>query len=209
VPDVSARERHLERVSAAFLAVATVLAAWSAFQSAKWGGEQAGHYSRASAARTESVRQSTLAGQQTVVDVNLFTQWATAYSRDETELADFFFDRFRDEFKPAVEAWIATHPLTNPDAPPSPFAMPEYHLAATDKADAEERAADEESGLAQRDNQRSDDYVLTAVLFASVLLFAGLAPKFESSSIQLAMLGLAGAALVGGVVILVALPKAL
>jgi hypothetical protein len=209
MPDVTARERHIERVSAAILAVATVLAAWSAFQSAKWGGEQAGHYSRASAARTESVRQSTRAGQLTVIDVDLFTQWVTAYGRNETELADFFFDRFRDEFKPAVQAWIATRPLENPDAPPSPFAMPQYHLAATDSAEAQERRADEESALAERDNQRSDDYVLTAVLFASVLLFAGLAPKFEAESIQVAMLSLAGTALLAGVAILVALPKAL
>jgi hypothetical protein len=207
VPDVSAQERRVERFSAAILAVATVLAAWSAFQSAKWGGEQAGHYSRAGAARTESVRQSTRAGQLVVIDVDLFTQWATAYSRNETDLAEFFFARFRDEFRPAVEAWIATRPLENPDAPRSPFVMPEYHLEANDKAEAEEQRADEEAALAERDNQRSDDYVLTAVLFASVLLFAGLAPKFEAHSIQVFMLVLAGVALLAGGAILVALPK--
>lgn len=209
MPDVSPHERRIERFSAAILAVATVLAAWSAFQSAKWGGEQAGHYSRASAARTESVRQSTLAGQLTVIDVDLFTQWATAYSRNESDLADFFFARFRDEFRPAVEAWIATRPLENPDAPRSPFVMPEYHLEATDKADAEEQRADGEAALAERDNQRSDDYVLTAVLFASVLLFAGLAPKFEALSVQIFMLVLAGVTLLAGMAILVALPKTL
>ena len=29
-------------------------------------------------------------------------------------LADFYFNRFRAEFKPAVDAWIATKPLKTP-----------------------------------------------------------------------------------------------
>jgi hypothetical protein len=44
--------------------------------------------------RTESVRFSWLAGQQTAVDVALFTQWAEAIATDETELADFLRERF-------------------------------------------------------------------------------------------------------------------
>jgi hypothetical protein len=40
-----------------------------------------------------------------------------------------------------------------------------------------------------------------------VLLFAGLAPKFEAHSIQVFMLVLAGVALLAGAAILVALPK--
>jgi hypothetical protein len=49
--------------------------------------------------------------------VATFTQWVDAYARNETQLADFYRQRFRPEFKPAVEAWIATRPLQNPQAP--------------------------------------------------------------------------------------------
>ena len=43
-----------------------------------------------------------------------FTQWVDAYARNESELRDFYFRRFRSEFKPAVEAWVATEPLQEP-----------------------------------------------------------------------------------------------
>ena len=41
------RERRIDVASASLLAIATVLAAWSAFQSAKWSGEQATAYAQA------------------------------------------------------------------------------------------------------------------------------------------------------------------
>ena len=61
---------------------------------------------------------------QTQIDVALFTQWVDAYARDETELAAFYRKRFRAEFQPAFDAWVATKPRTNPRAPLSPFVMP-------------------------------------------------------------------------------------
>ena len=88
------------------------------------------------AARVESTRAANVANRQAQIDVALFTQWVDAYARDETELADFYRKRFRAEFQPAFEAWVATKPRTNPDAPLSPFAMPQYKLAATAQADA-------------------------------------------------------------------------
>ena len=36
--------------------------------------------------------------------------------------------RFRDEFKPAFAAWLATKAFTNPSAPGTPFAMPQYRV---------------------------------------------------------------------------------
>ena len=53
--------------------------------------------------------------------------------------------RFRDEFRPAFEAWQATDPLVTPGVPRTPFAMPEYRLEATARAeelDAQQRGLD-------------------------------------------------------------------
>jgi hypothetical protein len=36
---------------------------------------------------------------------------------------------------PAFAAWLASRPFTNPDAPSSPFVMPQYRLADTVKAE--------------------------------------------------------------------------
>ena len=60
---------------------------------------------------------------------------STPTPRSRRELADFYFKRFRAEFRPAVDAWVATRPLKNPNAPLTPFAMPQYKLAA--RAEAE------------------------------------------------------------------------
>ena len=80
-------------------------------------------------------RRPALANTQTEIDVATFTQWVNAYAQKQTELADFYFKRFRKEFRPAVDAWVATRPLKNPQAPLTPFAMPQYKLAARAEAD--------------------------------------------------------------------------
>lgn len=202
------RERRIDIASAALLAVATVLAAWSAFQSAKWSGEQATAYAQAGAARQESVRNSTLAGQQLIIDVTIFEQYVDAYAAGDEKLRDFYLERARDEFRPALDAWIALEPVNNPeDTPGTPFELPQYRLQAEDEAERLEREAVDSFQLALRDNQRADNYVLLTVLFASVLLFAGLAPKSRRYSMQLTMIVMATVVLVIGVGLLIALPK--
>ena len=132
---------RVELVATVLLAVATVATAWSGYQSTRWNGEQAKAGGRANALRIESAKAAGLANAQSGVDVATFTQWANAYSLRQTELADFYFKRFRPEFKPAVDAWVATRPLKNPAAPPTPFAMPQYRLAARAQADQLEAQA--------------------------------------------------------------------
>jgi hypothetical protein len=58
--------------------------------------------------------------------VATFVQWVNAERSKDEALADFYRDRFRKEFRPAFAAWEATRPAENPDAPLTPFAMPEY-----------------------------------------------------------------------------------
>ena len=181
-------EKRVEIISAVLLAVATVGTAWSGYQSARWSGIQANSYSAANAARLESTRASTRAGQLTQIDVGLFTQWVDAYASDKTELADFYRERFRDEFRPAFDAWIAMKPKTNPDAAKSPFALPEYRVAEEEKADRLETEANLEAERARNANQRSDNYVLAVVLFASVLFFAGISTKFDSPRVKVGLI---------------------
>jgi hypothetical protein len=202
------RERRIDIASALLLSIATVLAAWSAFQSAKWGGEQATSYAEASSTRQESVRESTLAGQQTIIDVSVFMQFVDAYRSGDMKLADFYRERARKEFRPVLNAWIALDPIKNSaTAPPTPFQMPQYRLAATEASDRLQEQAEAKFQQALQDNRRSDNYVLLAVLFASVLLFAGLAPKSRSYPIQVAMVSLAAVVLAVGVAFLLAFPK--
>lgn len=180
--------RWTEIVSAILLGIVTIATAWSGYQSARWGGVQSTKYSQASALRVESTRASTQAGQQIQIDVALFSNWLNAYADENQPLEEFYRERFRTEFLPAFEAWLATKPAQNPEAPPSPFAMPEYQLAATQQSqDLEQQAsATFEEGKAA--NQQSDDYILNAVILASVLFLAGIAPRFDWLPVRVAVI---------------------
>ncbi len=219
-PDDAARGAiRIELVATVFLAIATVLTAWSAFQSAKWSGVQAINFSAANAVRTESARASDLANTQRAVDVDTFVAWVSAvaaergvapagrpYRPEEGTESGFLYDRFRDEFKPAVEAWLATRPLLDPAAPATPFQMPEYQLAADAEAERLVQESEDRRDNALAANQRSDNYVLLTVLFASVLLFAGVSTKLRGRRAQQVLLVTAGVLLMGAAVTLVTFP---
>ena len=218
------RRERIELVATILLTLATVLTAWSAFQSTKWSGTQAIHFARAGADRTDSAKASNRANTEVIVDVDTFVAWASAlaaersiepsasmaedgsYEPDPTMLSGFLFARFRDEFKPAVDAWLAERPLENADAAPTPFALPEYELESQRESDRLDGAADRQSELARRDNQRGDNYVLTTVLFASVLFFAGVSAKLGSTRNRLATVALACVLLVAGLLVIATFP---
>ena len=183
-------DRHFELAATVLLAIAAVATAWASYQSARWHGDQARAQSASIAARVESTRAANVANRQGQIDVALFTQWVDAYARNETELANFYDKRFRPEFKPAFEAWVATRPRKNPSAPLSPFAMPQYKLAATAAADRLEVKAAAASKRAGAFIQRADDYSLAVVLFASSLFFAGISTRLRSSATRMVVLGL-------------------
>jgi hypothetical protein len=206
VSDPASKTDRVEILATVLLALAAVATAWSSYQASRWNGEQAKGFSRGNAARIESTRASGLADAQTQIDVATFTQWANAYALGETKLADFYFRRFRPEFKPALTAWIATRPLRNPTAPLTPFAMPQYKVAARAEADRLEAVADAYSAKGRADVQRATNYVLGVVIFAVALFFAGMSTKLRARRLQVVLLGLGAAAFLGAVVWLATQP---
>ena len=186
----TAAEGHnwTELVATVLLAAATVATAWSGYQSTRWNGEQAKAAARANALRIDSAKADGLANSQTEIDVATFSQWVNAYAQKQTELADFYFKRFRAEFRPAVDAWVATKPLKNPEAPLTPFAMPQYKVSARAEADRLNEEAEVHAAQARRNIQRASNYVLGVVLFASALFFAGMSTKLTSPRLRIVML---------------------
>ncbi|HEX5881133.1 MAG TPA: hypothetical protein VF468_22875 [Actinomycetota bacterium] len=205
----SGRRIWVEVASAILLSVAALAIAWSGYQASRWTGEQAKAFSRANAARVESTRWSNLANSQSEIDVATFTQWVNSYARNETELADFYRKRFRPEFMPAVETWIATRPLKNPDAPLTPFATPQYHLAARAESDRLETKAGAEAAVANRNVQRATNYVLGVVLFSSALFFAGISSRIGNQGTRAVVLGIGWLMLLTGLVWITTLPISL
>jgi hypothetical protein len=118
-------------------------------------------------------------------------------ARNETKLAEFYRRRFRKEFKPAVEAWIATRPLRNPNAPLTPFATPQYRLAANAEAERLQTRAEAVAAEASRDIQRATNYVLGVVLFSAALFFGGISTRLGSLRARAAVLGIGCVVLLG------------
>jgi len=199
----------VELLATVLLALAAVATAWCSYQATRWNGEQAKAGAAASAVRFQAARSADLANAQTEVDVATFSQWVNAYARNEAKLADFYRTRFRPEFAPAVEAWIATKPLVNSDAPLTPFRMPQYKLAATAKADRLDKQAEVLAAEVRRDLQRASNYVLGVVLCAVALFFAGMSAKLSSRQLRLAMLVLGCVVFLGTVAWLITFPVSL
>jgi len=206
----AARADHrLELAAVVLLAIAAVATAWSSYQSSRWHGKQAQAQSASIAARVESTRASGVANRQTQIDVALFTQWVDAYAREQSELASFYRQRFREEFTPAFDAWVATRPLRNSDAPLSPFALPEYKLAATAEAATLEARAAAASNNVGTYIQRADNYVLAVVLFAAALFFAGISTRLRSPTTRMVVLGLGYALFLGNLIWIATFPVSL
>src|SRR5262249_32544932 len=135
VPDTR-RERLLELVVTVLLACAALISAWSASEASRFSSAQSDANNAASSFRIESAKAESRAGQLQLVDTIAFEQWAAAVAEANTQRATFAERRFREEFRPALEAWRALDPLNDPHAPRTPFTMKEYKVAAQERADA-------------------------------------------------------------------------
>lgn len=201
-------EERVEVVAAILLALATVLSAWGAYQATRWSGEQANNYAESAALRAESGRHGTVASRQIQIDVQTFIAWVDAKATGDDRLADFYVERFRAEFLPAFTAWRLGTVLDAEGLPEgTPFDQPQYVNAEQAIANDLFAQADAALAEAQWNNQISDNFVLTAVLFASVLLFAGIAPRFRPQWIRWTMLAVAGVVFCIGLVVEFLLPQ--
>jgi hypothetical protein len=204
--DVDRRERLLELTAAALMAVATLAIAWSGYQAARWSGLEAQEYAEANAARAEANEARTIAAQDRLQDLTNFNRWLELSTQGATELAALYEERFRPEFVPAFEAWLADDPLDNPGATPSPLLEPEYRLGENAKAEALEAEATENFDGGREATENGDKYVFTTVFLAAVLFFAGMSLRFRLTTMRVAILVLGVVFLGVGVVQLLSLP---
>jgi hypothetical protein len=175
--------KRLELLATVLLAMAAVATAWSSYQATRWNGEQA-----KAASQTNGIR----------IDA--------ANAHDDADLAEFYEARFRDEFQPAFDAWLATDPLLNRDAPATPFAMPEYQLESQTEADRLDQQGEASAAAVRRDIVRASNYVLGVVLFAVALFFAGISTKLASDRLRLVTLVVGYTVFLGTVVWMATFP---
>ena len=158
--------------------------AWSSYQATRWNGEQAKTAARVNALRIGSATASGRANFETQIDVTTFTQWIDAFAGGNEELTQFYYDRFRPEFRPAVDAWLATKPRTNPNAPRTPFVMPQYQQESRQEAERLDAEAEILAAQVRENIQRASNYVLGVVLFAVSLFFAGMSTRLKATRLR-------------------------
>jgi hypothetical protein len=172
-------DRFLELGSAVLLALATVASAWCVYESERWSGVQTFRLNDSDVADRQASQLAIKANHDRLLDTVTFMRFMTALEQNNTTLQQLYLERFRPEMRAAVNAWLATHPMTNRDAPLSPFVMPEYHVPLADQAQKARDKGAEEHDAAVKAKQVSERYTLITVLLASVFFFGGIATHFE------------------------------
>lgn len=196
-----------ELIETIILTLATFATAWAGYQASQWGNAASTLDIRSTALLIEASKHLGRAQQLELLDVGLFTDWVDATAAGDASLAGFYRDRFRDEFRPAFDAWLATRPLDNPDAPGSPFEMVEYRPAALDEALALQDEAARAAQSAEIIDGYGDRYTLLTVILAASLLLAGLGNRFEWEELRAFIVGAALLVLLLSVGSLLWLPK--
>ncbi len=189
------------------LSIVAVATAWSGYQAARWDGRQAFQYGTASRLRVQADEADTLGGQQRLLDVSTFNTWIQAHAEGNERLARLYVRRFSDEYRVAFDAWLKTHPFSDPDAPAGPLFMPQYHNTQTELAATLNEQADAafEEGTAARET--GDRYVRQTVLLATVLFLVAIAQRFKFRGVRVAATVLAGALMVVALAGVVTLPR--
>jgi hypothetical protein len=114
--------------------------------------------------------------------------------------------RFRPEFRVAFDAWRATKPESNPQAPPGPTYMPEYRQPELEEATQLDRQADGAFARGVTAGKRSDDYVRTTVFLATVLFLVGISTQFPLRGVRYGLVAVGTVLLVFSIVQLAQLP---
>jgi hypothetical protein len=208
--DHRGEERHdrvVSIVEAILLAIVAVLAAWSGYSAAKWSTESRLELASSSSARIGANRALTEANELRNFDSTTFDAWFTAYVAGNQEAMEIAARRFRPEFEIAFEAWLATDPQTNPDAPPGPTYMPEYEQPGLERAAELDAQADEHFHQGEEYGTTADDYVRTTVYLATVLFLVGISGHFRVRAARYGLVAVGVVMLVVASIQLVALPK--
>jgi hypothetical protein len=205
--DSVGRDRLLSIGEAVLLSIVALLAAWSGYAAAKWSTESRLDLAEASSARSEANRSNLDALELRNLDSSAFEAWFAAYTAGNQEAMALAARRFRPSFRVAFDAWRATSPETNPDAPRGPTYMPQYRQPGLARARALDERADEAFAAGSSSGKTADDYIRGTVFLAVVLFLVGISTHFPLRGARYALIGLATVLLVVSVVQLAGLPR--
>lgn len=200
------RDRLLSIVEAVLLSLVAVLAAYSGYAAAKWSTESSVSLAKASAERAKANRADLEALQLRTLDSVSFNAWFTAFTAGNVRAERIAERRLRPGYRPAFDAWLATDPAHNPNAPPGPAYMPEYVVSQEVDANAFDRQAEAQFSKGSEAGATGDKYVRDTVFLATVLFLVGISSHFPLRSARYGLIAVGALLLVFAVVQLLGLP---
>jgi hypothetical protein len=202
----SRHDRRLSIAEALLLSLVAVLAAYSGYAAAKWGTESSIQLAKASAQRVRASRLDNDAIVTRTLDSVSFNAWFSAFSVGNKKAEALAVKRLRPGYRPAFNAWLATDPAHNPNAPPGPSYMPQYVIPQATAATAADTAADEAFAEGTVAGETADKYIRDTVFLATVLFLVGISGHFRIIQARLGLIGIGAALLVFSVIQLLGLP---
>ena len=202
-----ARARVLSIAEAFLLSIVALLAAWSGYSAARWSTESRIRLAEASAERTKANRASLEALETRNFDSSTFEAWFAAYTAGNEQAMAIAKRRFGPGFRIAFDAWRATNPETNPNAPRGPTYMPQYRQPGLARAKALDDQAEEKLASGAAAGETADKYIRGTVFLATVLFLVGISTHFPLLGARYGLIGLAAVLLAVSVVQLAQLPR--
>lgn len=206
--DTKSKDRKIEIIATIMLGIIMVAISWSSYQSHLWSGVQTFLLRDVNKDSLDVTKKELQQGQYSAVDLLTFTQYSNALIRKDQNLTNFYYERFRPEMRVAVDAWLKTDPLNNPDAPATPFAMSEYNKTYAIEAQQSAQKTELELQQAQQANENSSNYVLLTVIYSSALFIDGIIGRTSTRKIGLILLAMTLVITIVATVALLQLPLA-
>ena len=204
--DQDQHDRRLAIVEAVLLSLVAVLAAYSGYAAAKWSTESSVTLAKASAERTKANRADIEGIVTRTLDSASFNAWFTAFTAGNAEAERLAAKRMRPGYRPAFNAWLATDPAHNPNAPPGPAYMPQYVIPQDVAAAAYDKQADAEFVRGSAAGATADKYIRDTVFLATVLFLVGISGHFRIRQARLGLIAVGASLLVFAVIQLLGLP---
>jgi hypothetical protein len=188
------------------LSIVTITAAWAGYSAARWGTASRVDIAKSSTLRNIATRDQLTATTLRNFDASTFNAWFTAFTLNSPQKEEIAVRRFRPEFRVAFNAWMATNPLHNPNAPPGPTYMPQYKLPAQAQANALDNEATAKFAEGSQAGLTGDNYVQITVFLAAVLFLVGIGSSFKLHGVRYALITLGTVLLIVAVVLILHQP---
>ena len=193
--DEDPQRARLELAAAILLGLAAFVAAFTAYQSGKAGGDQSDAQAASSAALVDANFFYNQGNQQLASDNQLFLTLVEAEQRGDADLAAFIENDVMDENLQAAVAYWRESDAATPfdDSEDNP-----YVIDAFDEADRLQAESDAQIAAAADAGDKGDAYDLAGVLLAVALFIGGIGTLFRKPVLSWWLMGVGTLALVAG-----------